>query len=403
MTKTKPASEPTSTSAPKRAPKPKGSAKAVESALPRPRVAHACLEVGPLFGDARLVEGATFDPLYDRLFALGYPHFALLCDEELTPQALLERAPDALYGTKGVAPWGPWPRALARGVTRAFLDLPKAFVNDKGTLSEHAEQTLLDEAPIELDEAKGMFARLLSSWHSAPVYLHVPRLLEAQLGELATIALAEAVLALPDESLRSPQTGRFDLCVDFGLSLLRTQPATREELARSFRRRLQQLGTEFDPQSCAQGLDLAVNGREAIERAHPRGLGYFGLGKLDVPRDLALASFRARGDFWPTNQDIDARRPFLAGSEALLQECEWIPAFAKGSAHGFDRMAETYGHLRDPNTVALMLELAQKKASKKPATAWLTEHADFARPVLEQLAASPNERAALAAARLGAR
>jgi hypothetical protein len=130
-----------------------------------------------------------------------------------------ELAPDAIYGTKGVPPWGPWPRALARGVTRVFLDLPKAFVNNKGTLSEQAVQTLLEPAPVDLDEAKRMFARLLSSWHSMNVVLHVPRLLEAELGESATVALAEAVLALPDESLRSPQTGRFDLCVDFGLSL----------------------------------------------------------------------------------------------------------------------------------------------------------------------------------------
>ena len=207
------------TSGAKRASKPSSPRKGDAPAPAPPRVSHACLEAGPLFGDARLVEGATFDPLYDRLFALGYPHFALLCDEELSPDALLDRAPDAIYGTKGVPPWGPWPRALARGVTRVFLDLPKAFVNNKGTLSEQAVQTLLEPAPVDLDEAKRMFARLLSSWHSMNVVLHVPRLLEAELGESATVALAEAVLALPDESLRSPQTGRFDLCVDFGLSL----------------------------------------------------------------------------------------------------------------------------------------------------------------------------------------
>jgi hypothetical protein len=374
--------------------------KPAPSAPPKPNVTHACLEIGSLAGDAQIIQGATFDPLYDRLFALGYPHFALLSDEEPSPDALLALAPDAIYQSKGLPPWGPWPRALARGVARVYLDLPKAFVDNKGTLSEQARATLLEARPIDLEEARGMFRRLLASWHASTAMKSVPRLLEALLGEPSTLALAEALLAQPDDNLRREDHGRHVLARGLALALLRVRTATRDELVRAVRDRLAQLEGGWNPSSVAEGLDLAVNGAAAIARARPRGLGYFDVAMFDVSREVALASFRARGDFWPDNQDIDARRPYLAGSEALLQECDWLRAFAKGSAHGFDRMAETYGHLRDPNTVALMLELAQKKASKKAAMAWLLDHADFARPVLEALAASSSERASLAAEQL---
>lgn len=367
--------------------------KPAQSAPPKPNVTHACLEIGSLAGDARIIEGATFDPLFDRLFALGYPHFALVSDEEPAPDALLTLAPDAIYQTKGLPPWGPWPRALARGVARVYLDLPKAFVDNKGTLSEQARATLLDTAPIDLEEARGMLRRLLASWHSSTAMKSVPRLLEALLGEPSTLALAEALLAQPDDNLRREDHGRHVLARGLALALLRVRTATRDDLVRAVRDRLAKLEDRWNPSSVAEGLDLAVNGAAAIARARPRGLGYFDVAMFDVSREVALASFRARDDFWPNNQDIDARRPYLAGSEALLQEHRWLRAFAQGSAHGPERMAETYGHLRDPHTVGLLLDLAQKRPAKQIAAAWFVEHADFARPVLEGLAESESTQA----------
>lgn len=63
----------------------------------------------------------------------------------------------------------------------------------------------------------------------------------------------------------------------------------------------------------------------------------------------------------------------------------------------FPRLVDKLALFRDPGVVRLMGKISAQRAGKKAAGEWLTEHADYARPILEKLAALDDEKESKAA------
>lgn len=85
-----------------------------------------------------------------------------------------------------------------------------------------------------------------------------------------------------------------------------------------------------------------------------------------------------------------ARVCWLMGTSLLAEEFSIV-------GHDFPRLVDKLTLFRDPGVVRLMGKIAALRAGKKAAGDWLVKHADYARPILEKLAALDDEKESKAA------
>lgn len=364
---------------------------------------HAALRDTPIVADALVRKGFSFDPSWDRLFAAGYPHLALLTDE-VVEDGKLDAVAIAVFNK---APYSiEWPSGLARPIARLLSRYSEAFVPGTADLSDFAKSTLRDSSAIGEQEALDLLLRQLSAgWIVDRSLKTTMFLLEASLGERATAAMVEAICRQPPDRFAEHGVELSNAIARLGLMLLRTSSTLRDDLVR----RLEQLFGKVCPKPFAatddrslplHALDYVLHGVEGARRAFPRGIGIGQLPFLDVPQALALEAVRAAASVGPLASPPDVRRVFLAGAEALEVEAQWVAAYTKVVTKAPEIMLETYGQVNDARTVSLVLDLGKRKPLAKAVAAWFQAHADLARPELERIAAKDPGRSSDATAAL---
>jgi hypothetical protein len=365
-----------------------------------PRGSHAALLQGALAGDADTRAGFSFSPAWDRWFALGYPHVAMLVPD-VVDDAKLD---DVAVSVFNMNPYFvEWPEALARPLVRLLPRWQESFVPGTHELSDFAKKTLRDASDLGEGEAKDLLGRVFGAgWIVDRTAKTTMFLLEALIGERAASALVEVLVALPADKLTNHSVELSNAIARLGLMLRRTTASTRAALVEELERLFQRVSPKppaaaTDDRSLpVHALDSVLHGLEGARRAFPRGIGIGQLPFLDVPRELALQAIRDTEKVGPLATPPDVRRIFLAGAEALDVEAKWVAAYTKVVTTAPQIMLETYGRVNDRRTVGLVLELAKKKPLAKATDAWLLAHAALAKPELERIAASDPERAVAA-------
>ncbi len=367
-----------------------------------PRGSHAALLQGTLAGDADARAGFSFSPAWDRWFALGYPHVAMLVPDVIDDAKLDDVAVSVFNKNPYLVEW---PEALARPIVRLLARPAESFEPGTYDLSAFAKKTLRDASDLGPAEAKDLLGRIFgASWIIDRPAKTTMFLLEALIGEGAASALVEVLAALPAERLTNHSVELSNAIARLGLMLRRTTASTRASLLEELERLFQKLSPKppaaaTDDRSLpVHALDYVLHGLEGARRAFPRGIGIGQLPFLDVPREVALQAVRDTEKVGPLATPPDVRRIFLAGAEALDVEAKWVAGYTKVVTTAPQIMLETYGLVNDRRTVGLVLELAKKKPLAKATDAWFVAHASLAKPELERIAASDPERAAAAAA-----
>ena len=371
-----------------------------------PRATHYALSHGGLVGDAHVRRGFSFDDHWDRLFGLGYPHLALLTSDTID-DAQLDHVAVSVFNKN---PYGiEWPTMLARPIARLLPRAREVFQPGTHNPSELAKRTLRDTSDLGEDEAHDLIRLLFTGSWTFDRYIRTSLfLLEALLGERATIALVEVLTSLPTQRFREHNVELSMTIARLGLMLLRTSPPVHAHLAA----RLEAFSAGLGPsESRSAGddrvlplfaLDFVLHGHAGALRAFPEGIGLGMLSYLDVPRPVALGCIRAAAREGPLATPPDVRRVFLAGPEALDVESGWIRDYTQVVASAPQIMLETYGLVNDPRTVSLVLELSRKRPLATAARRWFEAHRDLAGPALERIAATDRGRAAAAADALAA-
>ena len=82
----------------------------------------------------------------------------------------------------------------------------------------------------------------------------------------------------------------------------------------------------------------------------------------------------------------DARRVFLAGKAQMKNEAKLWTKYRRGADDADRHIVETFGAVRSPGTVALMVDMYARSKVRGLVKAWFVSYADYARRPLANLA-----------------
>jgi hypothetical protein len=329
------------------------------------------------------IKQLCFTPEQDELLALGYPHLARIVDghaDDAKPEANARKA--ATKGPALFARQGVWPREVAhRFVRLARTDWFQDWQQRAPTAAELAVP--IAGGPVSEDEARAIlaFAVKQEGCIHPPRMTSVTFLLEQMVGtEVVVDAILDAMEKLPEARFRtekSPDRQLGGYVWSVGFMLLRLPAARRAH----HRARLEALWDAHHAGSKAfevmVPLDRVLHGAAAFS-AWSGACGYLDWYVFvdDVDR---LREVIARKD--TVYAGLDVRFVYLAGPEILGMLGKHRPASAQVGA-----WLDDIGMIQHPSTVSLFMEYVGKTSAKTKPIDWLRAHADFAGPIVEELA-----------------
>jgi len=343
---------------------------------------------GEAAGRQFLAEGFSFSAEQDLWFALGFPHLVLLDDEDERDRNPAAAARDLLERFT----WSTWmpPRTTARMCRVWGVD---GFVHQRRgagrSFTQQGAAALEDESPLDPAEAETWTRRL---FENPPGFAHMSRAqlfcTEALVGPEVIVRGALAGMSgWTEASWLAPDGLRFSQMLDLGMVLWRL-PAKQHAKARKQLHQLrpaapiEPVELHFPP--CAhQGLGLALDGAAAAKQLTLRGLGALGVGHYSHAFGDPEWVFEAlRGFGSPAGADPDARRVFVAGERMFELELSWWARYQTPGAA--QTIVQTYGAIRSPKTVDLMLSIFGKGKAKRAVKDWFVGHWDYAGPLVDQ-------------------
>jgi hypothetical protein len=328
----------------------------------------------------------AFEAFDDDLFALGYPHLALLYEDETDPKSTAEKLILVGYPYREVA----FPRRAAVALLRAYLNGPATVVlpTGKAALSAHATAAAADAREFTPDEAGPIVAALARGGAGIAID-SLLYLVESLVGTRATIEhMLKAVEPFPAVGFfRRSQVAAIWLTT-FAMMLERCPDP--EPLAAKAR-------------AWADGAGL-----DAAQRTFT-GIGsLYGQERVEAPfavvhasRERVIAA-RTAARTTPWYGLPDPRLVFLGGDAVFEIELalwsKYTTPYAPAVAHRLT--LERFGRIRSPRTVALVSAMLEKSKAKKEAKAWLELRRDYAVPELRSLASADAAHAAACRAAL---
>lgn len=332
-------------------------------------------------------KGFAFDADHDQLFALGWPHIRLVAETEVDPYKLGLR----LLRQKDFELRITWPRKLAAGLVRAW---------GQGQLFDMAPGSR--EFRQVAEEALWNMRKLTKEDVAAYVHLRMQRtpmwtderatetyilLLEA-LSD--TEWVAEAIVSwlegLVFDELHELNTHPALITYQLGFLLLRLPKAKADKL----RQRLKNVveGNGNHPASRPKGQPshirsalLVLQGAAAADTLTDKDLRWYGHAIGQAEHILMRATINRL----PTLPD--ARLVFLGGPDVL--NTRFIQSWSSLSAGNQKWFYEQVSPIQHENVVHLMLGgVATGDYFGSAAWGWFEDHAAFAKPILEKLAAS---------------
>lgn len=321
----------------------------------------------------------SFTAEQDARYARGWPHLRVLVDRP-PPRGGAARAAkrelDAIDPVFAVE--------VHRDVATVFL---RAMTVDRKDAEARA-QAIATPAPIDEAVLEAIVNRLCPSMTENYQFRIVDAvwLLEAFLGaeRVAKALVARFALAANDKKLwnqlDNPHDHAYHLAHAFGFLRLRMTPARWQAIIAPLRavKKSNLLFTErlalfVDPK-------LAVRQNNEAMRMITPGVA------LERGDPAALRAYFAR---WPGYWH-SPRFFYIVGAD-LLDESNltWLPRLPAWSQQ---RVALEYGTIRHRATVRVMMWLLSARSAKQEAADWLRAHADFARPVLEEVHAGDDAK-----------
>lgn len=368
-------------------------------------------------GAAYIKPGFCFDERDDLAFALGFPYLKYLSDDVVDPVAEAERLARDDYPHQQST----YPRGAALRLLRAEFT-PGAPPTE----------------PIEADEAAAMIADRVEK-DPRPFGEMRYFLIEAFVGPDAVAAgLLRGLRNMPTARWVSHASlSRFGLDALCILSL-RLAPEARDGVMSELRelraRVLAEARAGFDPAAAKsellispeqklgylygenpEGYKAELRRRRALQdridfvTRDGADAGFDAVVGMEIiapPRPILNASAenvrRARvadaAESWYTIPD--PRAVFVGGEEVYRVELSrWsapTPPTPPGSAHRI--ILDRFGRIRSPLSVELALDMSLRSKAKTDARTWLSIHAEYARPILGQIAGGSSRLAKDAAA-----
>lgn len=339
---------------------------------------------------SRFAPGISFSARWDLALALGWPFLV-----ELEPASHVDDpVGEVLQRLSATVPPRLWPVDL---LTRAVRLLATGYVRFPNEPKPESVAAAGRDDPFAPDEAKHilatMFARPKPGWRHA---LWLLGALEALGGGAPVIDAVLDALEARGEAWVGVNAVSAQLVARLGY-LLRRLPAAdvperRQRAASLLGAALERMPALLDDPKRdlipVRRLILLSDDRDLIRRGAVRYRGALSLADATyLPCEELVAALRARGQ--PTEgEEPSAQHVVAAGPEVLSIELERWRGYGvkmdKVAAHAY--VLDQYGVFRLPGAVALIADMAAKSSVRADAQRWLETHAEFAEPILRDLA-----------------
>lgn len=348
-------------------------------------------------GAQHLRPGVAFEPAHDLEFALGFPHFRLLLDGHPDDAKAAAVAKNSIQSVTSFGYRLSWPREVAMRIARAGAS-SKVRIHK---WTPDADRVVSREGPIGRDEAAKLLSALLKAREPLnPAGKEVAYIVEAVLGPDAT---AEMMIDSLEQMEKPPHFGGV-LVKQLGFVLHRVAAGS----AASHRARLQAVfdrwtrtvykvdelppirSSDMGHSAGLRGLDIVLHGRVGAERSLVRvqsGLDIHGV--EHVVDDAAFVEKMVMQEMtYPSAMRWvpDARLAFLGGPSVVDHYRRRISGLKLVADQKY--VVATFGRIRSPSVVRLMLAMSATTKATTEAFAWLKAHAEYATPVLQQIAAA---------------
>ncbi len=317
-------------------------------------------------GATALVPGFAVRPELDLAFALGWPHSAALRDddeEDGAPVAALER--NRIYDAE-------WPRGYAaRWVRLRATGTSKVKADGTVVIAREGQAFANNGEPIARTECTGLLRSILYTSDYRADSVLCARLLEAFLGPDAfALAMTEVLESADPGALTRGDRDRWLAVRHLGFVLLRCERLHAKALVARLKKlvaRRQTVSTDAD--APIRAVDLAVSGREAVDRVI-RDAG----GVLDAHLVLLVGDDAAFVRQVVEAQDQrfllpDARLLFVGGAALAKFYADHLPQVRQR-----ERVVREFGAVKDPAVTELIRSIAKGKEARSDAQAWLKEY-----------------------------
>jgi hypothetical protein len=316
-------------------------------------------------------ENFAWEPNYDQLFALGWPHLRTLLDGHEDDTDAGKHVATVIDGSLEGHYFVRWPRQVALRYVRAFGCRGSGALTTKNPYVAAVVEA--DAEPVTAAEAKEMLAaRVRAGGPTGSWFVeHFILLLEAMVGtEVVLDGLTESLAGEVGTDNEVEQLGYM-----LGFLLLRVDAG----VAANQRAKLEAIlertssGTYlYDGLACSLGGAAAARsmGKNPVYYHHAN----------DEP--AAVLDAVEAGEWLPS-----ARHVFLGG-EAVLEAV--APYWKKQNGAELQRkLARQLAPIRSPVAVRILAEMSEKSKAKKQVPAICAEFTDFMLPELAKLTSDP--------------
>jgi hypothetical protein len=348
-------------------------------------------------GRKQIRKGFAFDADMDLWFALGWPHFVTLVHDLPIDKKPVAAASEFFGYERSYVParvahgmarvhekWAfssEWNSKLQKRVPNAWAK--KQLKRKEDVTADEAREMLVDDRAPDRD-----LVLLLEALVGPKVVVDaMTRMLEARDEDYFT---EENIVA--SDSLRVLQVLLLRLAAE-------DEATARKRLTKVLHGGLElmprkRLPTDAGERTPLNGLALALHGAAAAKKWELANGDYEFLSGAPSWLRKKLAA-------WAKSRSLhgslpDPRRIFLAGAAQLQTEAELWMKYRAGAADSDRYVVETYGTIRSPHVVPLMLDMYARSNAKVLAKDWFIAHADYAAKHVEK-AAKGNGKLAKAA------
>lgn len=345
-------------------------------------------------GLAQIKKGFCFDPVYDELFALGWPHMRLLSDVHVEPYKpalyhLMQTDFDLRLR---------WPRSLAIALVRAW-GIGRLYDVSPGQreIREEVKEALWNlEDLTDRDCAELIKTRMEKTpfWIGDRATESFVLLAEA-LTSAKTVgnAIVEALESFDYASFFDMQPMAALITYQLGYMLLRMPEADAVALRARIEKLLDGI-TAMDNRvpgnPChARSMMLVLRGAQAAHDTTDHDLRWYT--HSGDPVAVRMRASINKGFTLP-----DARLVWIGGPRIL--NTSFGTLYTKLDSTDQRWFLEQISPIKAPEVVPLVLDLNSESTIRAHARAWLLEHKDFALPIVERLAGVSNPHAAEARA-----
>ncbi len=318
----------------------------------------------------------------DTWFALGWPHFVTLVHDLPIDAKRLNAANEFVRYSRSVLPAN-----TAVGLARVYERYPHCFEYSSKhkcrVLDKEARALVKRTDALTEAEARAILGRVVYPGR------HLVLTLEALVGTHTVVdAMLNGFEAFGPNDLAEGDLLLYQTACLFGLLLLRmdseSEAMARRRLETLFERGLSamtsgRLASDYGERTAVHGIALSLHGANAAKRW---GLGFGDFKYLSG----AQSWLRRRMSRWtsPHGGEPDARRVFLAGATQLKTELVLWSKYRTNYTDSDAYVVDTYGTIRSPHNVPLMLDLYARSRVKGTVKRWFVEHRRYASKYVER-------------------